>query len=66
MTDSYTIRERISLVLYLLLALVVGPVIVAFDFIEGGWGLGVDSARAWFRETFVVTPKEIITGKIDL
>lgn len=65
MTDTYTLRERIALVLCLLLMLVVGPVIVAFDFIEGGWGFGVDSARDWFRETFVVIPKEIITGKVS-
>lgn len=65
MTDSYTIRERISLVLYLLLALVAGPVLVAYDFIKGGWGFGMDSARVWFREVFVMLPKEIITGKVS-
>lgn len=66
MTDTYTLRERIALVLCLLLMLVVGPVLVALDFIQGGRGFGMDSARVWFREMFVVIPKEIITGKIDL
>lgn len=65
MTDTYTLRERIALVLCLLLMLVVGPVLVALDFIQGGWGFGMDSARVWFREMFVVIPKEIITGKVS-